>query len=258
MGNVELKYKDTYLGLASVPANDGVGVKAIWSNGAGAAVGVTTGVGLSNRAWFSVQNLCCTNQGQGASERIGRKITIKSIRLNMGLFMNMTVARRSTWCVRVMLVWDKQTNGTFSKDTDLFTLPYVAGPVSTSVADTATIGIMSITALPAIENSQRFKILLDKTYNYEFGSNTVASGEGVSGTTQDRIIEIYKKVNLEIEQSTTSAVITGMRSNNVSLWVCANCTNSDMDPDLAEVPMTGVNTGTMAPYGWARIRYTDS
>lgn len=253
MSNVELKFKDTLLTHNGVPLGEAEGEKAIWTDANGAAVtGVT---GFSNRSAYMVPNICATVQGQGANQRIGRKITIKSIRIALGTSMQMLKPRKCSWNMRVVLVWDKQFNGATPQFGDIFTNTR-AGNLSALAANNA--GVLAITSMPNIANVQRFKILVDKTYSYDFGENSIAATDDVSGTQQDKIVEIYKKLNMELDTSATTANINGIRSNNLILVTMYNCTNGDDDIEEGVEPNTSTITGGVYNFGIARIRYTDA
>jgi len=131
--------------------------------------------------------------GSGANQRIGRKICLKSIQLRLSLRYWVEVTGTAPDVVpgsgvRVLLVWDKQTNGTAVTTTTLF--------ASTDYS----------LALINMDNRDRFAILMDKVY----GTPNTASSLGFPSQTIGNIggifmLKKYKKLNHETVFNSGSA-----------------------------------------------------
>ncbi len=141
-------------------------------------------------------------EGTGESERVGRKITVKQIGWRFHQTIEASTSSGTTSNVfRVMLYWDKQTNGATATVTDIL----------------STANYQSFNNL---NNRGRFRILMDRTY----GLNAHAGGG--NGTSEDYgefLVEdtFFKKVNIPIEytdDAPTGAIAT-MTSNNIGVLV---------------------------------------
>lgn len=149
-------------------------------------------------------NLNVVAQGVGESQRIGRKITIRQIQGRMLVqcaASNAATAANDT--LRVLLVQDRQANGATFAVTD--------------VLQTA-----SFQAWRNLQNSNRFKVLLDKTI-------TVNSYGGVVAATFEsgRSTNFFIKCNIPIEYDSTAATgaIATQRSNSLALVYLAEQSN---------------------------------
>ncbi len=162
-------------------------------------------------------------EGNGESERIGRKITIKKIgwRYECRIPTTATAANTSD-TIRVMMVLDKQANGALAANTDLLEND-------------------DYQSFNNLANSQRFRILMDRSYSMHCPSG---SGRGTTDTLSygEDILSAqwHKKCNIPIEydNSATSGVITSIRSNNIFIIV-------------------GSKSGLGGFASQVRIRYTD-
>lgn len=252
MGSVEMKYNDKNMGISGTAVNAPGDEYVIWTDSAGAAQPVSSE--MAGRHWHIAQNLNCVSQGQSAKQRIGRKWTVKSILLNLGLTFDFYQGRKGSVSGRIVLIWDKQCNGTIVKGDDIFD---PLGSVGDLIGDT-TPGLPFINALPNIANNQRFKILVDKTYNWTMPDWSLApetiGGNNVYGSFFDRQIKLYKKLNLDIESSTTDGSVGGIRSNNLILAMCFNATDgttTNIEPSAA------TSSFGVIPSGICRIRFSD-
>ncbi len=140
-------------------------------------------------------------QGITESTRVGRKCTIKSIlwRYSINLVeqdAQATAASGDT--IRVILFWDKQANG--------------ATATVTGILQSA-----DYQSFNNLANSQRFRVLHDKTRTINF--QTLASdGAGVvSSADVLRDYTFFKKCDIPIEFSDTTGAITEIRSNNLGV-----------------------------------------
>ena len=160
-------------------------------------------------------------QGTGESERVGRKITIRSVNCKGWMVAPsssnflLTAAR-----VRLVLVQDKQCNGSVIAPLDVF---------ETSNIDTYR----------NLANSGRFNILFDKTWNLNYKA---AGGDGVTNATvaTGQYFRFNRKVFMPIEFDGPTGGLTEIQSNNMA-WMSISDSAEDKDLDYQ-----------------FRIRYTDS
>lgn len=141
-------------------------------------------------------------QGDTEVMRDGRKCVIKSIWIKghmqvpqLGAVPTVTTNHEN---LTLKLVLDKQCNGA---------LPSYGDVMQTTDWD----------GFRNLENSQRFRVLWSRSYNYY---PTVATDDATTivWTFNTTRIDIYKKVNIPLEYSVgTTGVITTIKSNNVFL-----------------------------------------
>ncbi len=162
-------------------------------------------------------------EGNGESQRVGRKVTVKRIGWRYEVLLPTTATAADTSdVVRVVLVLDKQANG--------------ALPVATDVFEDD-----DYQSFNNLANSQRFRILMDKSYSI---ATPAGSGRGTTDTLSygDNVItaQWHKTCNIPIEydNSATTGVITSIRSNNIFAVV-------------------GSKSGVAGFRSKLRIRYTD-
>lgn len=137
-------------------------------------------------------------QGTGEQNRIGRKCVIKKINWRgIALLTNIDAQASTNDNIRIIMYLDKQCNGASIAVTDLL----------------ETDAFLSFNNLA---NSQRFRILVDKTIKLtsvagawtgagtEFGANSVN-------------FEIFKDVNIPLEFNSTTGAIAEIRSNNIGV-----------------------------------------
>jgi len=132
-------------------------------------------------------------QGTTESQRIGRKITIKSIAIK-GYIEGNGVASTAQ-LVQMNLILDKQCNGAAAAYNDV----YVSN---------------SINAHRNMANSERFDVL--KTWRIPINPQvTIIAGTSFLPTYKN--FKYYKKCNIPIEFNNTTGAIAEIRSNNLSL-----------------------------------------
>ncbi len=168
-----------------------------------------------------IQNLTVIAEGNGESQRVGRKVTIKSVHIKGVItLIPATDAANTSDKVFGMLVQDMQTNGAAFTALDL---------IDTNV----------IASFRNLANSGRFKVLYKKTFMFNAGG-AAPSGAAFVFSSAQRDVNINKKCNIvmEYDNSATTGVITSVRSNNL-YWVTQS-TN-------------GVTNSVLT----ARIRYSD-
>lgn len=141
-------------------------------------------------------------QGTTESERIGRKLIVKSIGWRFEVRLPQTSDENDTSeTVRVILFLDKQTNGATAT---------VAGILETA----------DYQSFNNLANKSRFRTLMDRTYDLNAHAG---SGRGSTDTKQfgEFIIHdaFFRKVNIPIEydNSFTTGVITSVRTNNIGV-----------------------------------------
>jgi len=133
--------------------------------------------------------------GTDFTDRIGRKITMKSIQLRALL-----VPQDSTvvdGLARVILVYDAQSNG-------------AALPAITDILTAAT----SLSSLN-LNNRDRFKVLMDK--QFAMGNQDLTAGQAVAGSPSIHQFKKFKRCNLQVIFNTTTAVIAAISSGSLLL-----------------------------------------
>jgi len=163
-------------------------------------------------------NLCIIPQGTGASDRIGRKIWIKKIQMNISMHYIPTTAAEPAF-YRMLLVMDKQANG--------------ANATWANVMEST----VSTDSFRNLENSQRFKILKDwrgviNQVGREFSTNYLDVA---------RKFSYYADCNIPIEYSSTTGVIAEQRSNTLFVIAC----------------MSNAPTESIEVSWYIRLRFTD-
>jgi len=152
-----------------------------------------------------VSSINKVTQGNGESQMLGKKITIKSIQIRLRAIApydeDVIGAIESTGTVRVCLFLDKQCNGAAATIADVF--------------ETATaLGMLNM------ENSKRFRLLKEWiiTINQNIGSY-YQGGQVVDAAPASKYVKFYKKCNIRIdfspEASAGTRAITEIKSNNL-------------------------------------------
>jgi len=113
-------------------------------------------------------NLC--NEGTGVSQRVGRKICMKSVQVR-GWITQETA--QQPCMVRIMLVWDKQVNGVIATIAEI-----LSAATSNSFMN--------------LDNRERFVVIKDK--HYTLGTRNSTSGTAVADKSVSEPINIYKKL----------------------------------------------------------------
>ncbi len=141
-------------------------------------------------------------QGDGESERIGRKICVKKIGWRFEILKNTAGDLLSADVVRVILYLDQQTNGATAA---------VSGDGGIVEAD-------DYQTFLNLANKGRFKIMMDRTYDM----NTFAgAGNGTANDSSPVLVtdSFYWKgaIPIEYDSGAATGVITTMRSNNIGV-----------------------------------------
>lgn len=143
-------------------------------------------------------------QGVGESNRVGRKCRIKKISIRgEAVLNNSTNYQTASDTVRMIVFLDTQCNG--------------ANAVVTDILESA-----DYQSFNNLANSQRFKILSDKTVTL---NAQAAEGNGTAEGTCNYTLafQYHKQCDIPIEFNNTTGAITEIRSNNLSiLYISGN------------------------------------
>lgn len=131
--------------------------------------------------------------GTGESQRVGRKVTLKSFHARIVSNLIPSGSSSSDDGIRIIVYWDKQCNGATAAVTDIL--------------ETA-----NYKSFNNLSNKNRFMVLADKVVDI---SATAADSAffGQRGVTSNMNI----KCNLPVEFSSTTGAIAEIRSNNIGL-----------------------------------------
>lgn len=178
-------------------------------------VQLKTGAGQTEWKWFDdtmsstasivngtvIDSICKIPQGTNVSERIGNKITVKSISLRGYSYLDQQTTQLSNGLVRIILFIDKQSVG------------YTA-----SVSD--VLAVTDFISHVNLHNSDRFIILKDKVFDIELQTCTTASTEATWKPWQ-----IYTKVNVDVDYAGSAAAIPTVNNIGVLLIASGNWVN---------------------------------
>lgn len=186
------------------------------------------------------------DQGAGVNQRIGEKIIVTRIQINMsvsiqeGDIIDVMMAPSVRW--KLWLVLDTQANGTVANNSDIFSdAPYWNA--------TSTYWYDETNAMLNLANKKRFKIL--KTWRGMLKPNTEpASTSTWAGVAKH--IEYYKKCKIPIYMADNTAgggaaTISNVRTNNLYLFGAAHAST-----------MTSTWVPTTNFVGQFRLRFADS
>jgi len=227
--SVELKFFEKEVEQGSAEGFSAIG----WHN----IANTTSPAHLSSNNWYQSGSLLTfLKQGTNANQRIGRKITLKSINVKLVLQAAQNIQTDVTACV--WLVLDKQANGNIFTASDDGQIP--VAQVQDGPLITATNYL--------IANSQRFVILGKKCVVLRNQIPYTANIDGTRGGAQAPI-NFYKKVNMQIEYGGPTGTIGEIKSNNIQMIICGTG-----DLNLAFNTDNGPN---FVAYGNMMLRYTD-
>lgn len=151
-------------------------------------------------------------QGTGESERIGRKVTVRSIEMRGATRLISDAAPLAGHCiVRIILYVDKQTNGATATPT-LLLKEATAAHVYRAPYN--------------LSNAGRFTILMDKS----IGLNATAALGGGAGATFEaqKMLRFKKRCAIPLEFDSTLGAITEIRSNNLGVLVIGSNAHADV------------------------------
>ncbi len=164
-------------------------------------------------------------QGNTESQRIGRKVTVKRIHWKYDVTLPAAANQDDVPngdVARIILYLDKQANG--------------ATALVADILETA-----NYQSFYQLANSNRFRILMDKTHNIR---HTVSQTDGASTGSYGAVRHAYTfnklcNIPIEYDNSATTGVITSQRSNNIGV-------------------LTISALGTSGFASQMRLRYTDA
>lgn len=175
-------------------------------------IGLITAQNTGNRTSNSLVEV---SQGTGESQRIGRKITVKSIHLKGYVLLpggkENTVLNDFGWegaydRIRVIVYLDKQTNGT-------------SATIGSVIEGSTLVGFRNLS------NTQRYNILYDRTTSLS-ASNAAHEVGSLSNETawgpQCKSLSWNKQCNIPIEYSDVNGTLSELRSNNIGVMVISN------------------------------------
>lgn len=142
--------------------------------------------------------------GTGESDRIGRKINVTGV--NLRARFTLPAGGLAPDVVRLMLVQDKQSNGTTANVTD--------------VLETA-----SIWSFNNLANKNRFKIIRDKICPLNFTAGAAALEDFVH--TEEWYVRLKRPMPIEYDGAT--GALTERRSNNLFLLAISDAGQGDVE-----------------------------
>lgn len=155
--------------------------------------------GVSNSGTIVLSTVHPAVSGTGESQRIGRKIVIRSVFVRWVVEIgNGTTPSATDDGLRVIIYQDMQANGAAATVTDIL----------------ATANYLSFNNLA---NKNRFKIMMDKFTDVHSAAAT-SSTFGEMAKTRSH----YMKCNVPIEFSSTTGSITEIRSNNIGVLLISD------------------------------------
>lgn len=157
---------------------------------------------------LNATSLCTPTLGTSISQRIGRKIVIKSVQIRG--FINTEITNNAATrgdtlpqhC-RCMLVWDTQPNGTQINAADLLNTADASSQLN-------------------LDNRDRFRVLWSKEWVLDpFHWSTTATQTYISCTNQIKLVKKYKKLNLEvIFNAGNSGTFADISTGNLAMcWI---------------------------------------
>lgn len=161
-------------------------------------------------------------QGATTSERVGHKCTIVSIHMRISQFVTSSAVPGDTGDAhRIIVYLDRQCNGAAATPSNILA------------------AAVNINAFNNIENSSRFRILLDKVSSIHTTAGGI--GPGVDGTSPRYLLRTWnKKCRIPLYFSGATGQITELRSNNIGVLIVS----------------ADANANCVVAYT-ARVRYTD-
>ncbi len=151
---------------------------------------------------FVVDTLHVIAQGTTESQRIGRKVVISKIMFKYSFDLPLsTIIGNTADVLRLIIFVDRQCNGAAATITDIL-----------NEAD--------VRSFRNLENSARFRILLDRTEQI----NATGSGDGAANDVAPtiRFRRWFKDCSIPIEFDSTTGAITEIKSNNISMLVVSD------------------------------------
>lgn len=154
----------------------------------------TTGVNLIGGGETTILHVA---QGNGPSQRIGRKITIKQflLRLTFEMASQISVALAHDTC-RILVYWDTQANGITSD--------------AQEILDT-TSGAATYNSFRDLRKGSRFKVLHDKYYY--FNASMVDAGTNTNVVVRQK--NMYFKMHVPVYYDGATVDVSELTQNNL-------------------------------------------
>lgn len=123
--------------------------------------------------------------GSSAWNRVGRKITLKSLYLQGCFVATGNLAASAGHFARIVIIYDKQTNGALPSFNDVFTdqINQTGGDVKSN----------TVFSQINLNNRDRFEVILDKRF-WLPGSNSAATVTGLNGGTNAGTVEEFRNL----------------------------------------------------------------
>jgi len=205
----KFKYQSTNMMLSRKPEIKSIDIRA------------TT---LANN-WGTTSNVVLLNgiaEGTSFFDRIGRKVSCKSVHVKIGIVRNVNLATSVQEAIRCLVVYDKQTNGAAPILSDLILSYATGGATSSTVFDGRN-----------LDKRDRFRVLMDFTTVMP-ASGPNASGNNNGNVGQQLYIErfikcpntfdtVYGGSDASAGSVTTGGlffVTIGSVANNATQWAC--------------------------------------
>lgn len=209
------------------------------------------------------EGMVAPTQGAGPSNRVGRKIFLKSLELDfqaewVGLNLDVSASdlqMRHLEAFRLLIVLDKQWNGASgSTKQDLDLIMSELGTDGNAVA--------AINSFPNLENSQRFKILTDKMIAPPDSSvGVIGSVNGVSKYVYPRVDKTFvwkhtwkRPLPINFKSSTASSGQRGSSADITDNNILVYCIRRH---HAANTTSPNVNTAGITVRITSRAQYTD-
>lgn len=144
----------------------------------------------------TIQNLACIQQGTAVSQRVGNKVALKSLRIRLALSI-LDQDYSSTSECRLMIVYDRQPNGTY---------PTIANMLQLIKQDGSTSNGNEVSSIN-VSQLDRYVVLMDKLISlppYTTNNLSTTSMLGITQQSSYIIDEFIKLKRLETSFSTTS------------------------------------------------------
>jgi len=167
--------------------------------------------------------LCVPIKGAGINERIGRKISVKKIKIKGAITVaaqTVQAAADPGQAIRLVLYQDKQTNATQAQGEEVFAAPQIAS------AENATASFQSL------NNFGRFRVLKDKIFNIgDLNITALPAGVAQSGARRNfKINYTFKKPITVHFNQTNGGTVADIVDN--SFHILCRTTNAALAPAI--------------------------
>lgn len=145
------------------------------------------------------------SQGTDYTDRIGRKIMLKSILWRGFIYPNPAVTLPGGSFCRIMIFYDCQTNATAPSVSDVLQTTSYDSPLN-------------------LTNRDRFKVMFDKFY--AVNSNAYSAGALTAGSPMPKQIKFYKKMSMEVIFGSTGGTVGSIQTGGLFLLTICALTNN--------------------------------